>query len=212
MLRAAPGLKRHDLAAVGYLQRALTLCSIGVAITGMSNHGSMGEHQISHWLDMFAHGGKNKRTIHGEQVGVASVVMARLQARILAAETPPVVRPTTIDEAGLARRYGPTLAPLCAAEMRKTALDAAGAERLNRRLSAIWPELRAELAPMMVPAVEIAAHLASAGGPTTGEALGVPPLVWRDAIRYSREIRGRWSFVNLAADAGLLDDFLEGEH
>ncbi len=36
--------------------------------------------------------------------------------------------------------------------------------------------------------------------------------VWRDAIRYSREIRGRWSFVNLAADAGLIDAFLETEH
>jgi glycerol-1-phosphate dehydrogenase [NAD(P)+] len=53
--------------------------------------------------------------------------------------------------------------------------------------------------------------LKAAGGPTTGAELGLPRAIWHAAIRYSREIRGRWSFVNLAADAGLLEAFLEEE-
>jgi glycerol-1-phosphate dehydrogenase [NAD(P)+] len=211
MLDHSPGLARHDLAAVGYLQRVLTLCSIGVAFTGISHHGSMGEHQISHWVDMFAGDRKEWHTTHGQQVGVASLVMARLQARLLALATPPVVRPTPVDEPAMLRRYGPQLGPLCLAEMRKTALDAAGAERFNRHLSAIWPALRAELAPMAIPADEIEARLRAIGAPTTGEALGLSADTWRDAIRGSREIRGRWSFVNFAADAGLLEGFLETE-
>ncbi|MEY3596352.1 MAG: hypothetical protein RL543_305, partial [Pseudomonadota bacterium] len=41
--------------------------------------------------------------------------------------------------------------------------------------------------------------------------LGLPRPVWRDALKYAREIRGRWSFLDLADDAGLLDPFLEEE-
>lgn len=208
MLRTSPALANHDLEAVGYLQRVLTLCSLGVAFTGISHHGSMGEHQISHWIDMFAGEGKTRRTTHGQQVGVASIVMARLQAWILSMETPPVVEPTIIDEDGMTRRYGRELGRLCVSEMRKTALDRTGADRFNRRLSEIWPQLRAELAPMAIPAAEMEAKLQAVGAPTTGKELGLSAQAWRDAIRYSREIRGRWSFVNLAADAGLIDDFV----
>lgn len=208
MLARAGGLAAHDLDAVGALQRVLTLCSMGVCLTGMSNHGSMGEHQISHWIDMFA-GPDHPGTTHGQQVGAASLVMARLQALILAMETPPPIAPTRIDEAAMRERYGPALAPLCIAEMRKTALDQAGADAFNARAHAAWPALREATQRMALPVQAMEAALRAAGGPATGDELGLPRQVWHDAIRYSREIRGRWSFVNWAADAGLLDGFLE---
>jgi glycerol-1-phosphate dehydrogenase [NAD(P)+] len=211
LYESAPGLARGELRAVGVLQRVLTLCSMGVCFTGVSHHGSMGEHQISHWVDMFA-GQAHPGTVHGQQVGVASLVMARLQARLLALDTPPRVRATRIDEDAYRRRYGEALAPLCLAESRKTALDEPGAEAFNARLAELWPALRAELAPMAVPASRMEAALKAAGGPTTGTDLGFPVEVWRNAIRHAREIRGRWSFLNLAADAGLLDDFVAEEH
>jgi glycerol-1-phosphate dehydrogenase [NAD(P)+] len=210
MYATAPGLRTGDVTAVGVLQRVLTLCSVGVCFTNVSNHGSMGEHQISHWADMFA-GDHHPGTVHGQQVGVASLVMARLQAQILAMDMPPRVKPTVVDEAAMRRRYGAELAPLCVAEMHKTALSPDQAEDFNRRLAELWPALKRELAPMQVPVDTMKAALIAAGGPTTGTELGFPLPVWHDAIRFSREIRGRWSFLNLAADAGLLDELLEGE-
>lgn len=207
MLARAAGLRTHALEAVGSLQRVLTLCSVGVAFTGTSHHGSMGEHQISHWIDMFA--GPRGAVKHGHQVGVAALLMARLQRWLLARETAPVVRPTLVDGDDLTARYGPVLGPLCLAETRKTALDEAGAAELNERLAVLWPTLKRELAPMAMPVGAMEAALRAAGGPTTPDEIGVPDAVWRDAIRGSRDIRGRWSFVNLAADAGLLDTFLD---
>ena len=50
--------------------------------------------------------------------------------------------------------------------------------------------------------------LASAGGPTDATELGLPRHVWRHAMKHARDIRNRWSFLDLADDAGLLDDFL----
>ncbi|TPM05485.1 sn-glycerol-1-phosphate dehydrogenase [Mesorhizobium sp. B2-3-11] len=210
MLAHASGLARHDITAVGHLQRVLTLCSMGVCFAGVSHPGSMGEHQISHWIDMFARE-HHPGTTHGQQVGVASLVMARLQARLMDAEEPPQARPTLVDETAMLARYGAQLGPLCIAEMKKTALDHSQTEAFNRKLWEIWPALRRELRPMATPVARMEAALKAAGGPLTGAELGLPRQLWHDAIRYSREIRGRWSFVNLAADAGLLEEFLESE-
>jgi glycerol-1-phosphate dehydrogenase [NAD(P)+] len=168
----------------------------------------MGEHQISHWIDMFA-GEDHPGTTHGQQVGVASLAMARLQHRILSRETPPVLRPTVIDEAAMRARYGAELAPLCVGEMKKTALGSAQTDALNAKLEAIWPTLRHELMAMTLPIDIMENALRNAGGPTTADELGLPRKVWHDAIRYAREIRGRWSFLNLAADSGILEDFIE---
>jgi glycerol-1-phosphate dehydrogenase [NAD(P)+] len=55
---------------------------------------------------------------------------------------------------------------------------------------------------------EMKAVLAAAGGPVTATELGLPRKLWRDAMKYARDIRNRWSFLDLADDAGLLDDFL----
>ncbi|WP_352128659.1 iron-containing alcohol dehydrogenase [Mesorhizobium sp. dw_380] len=210
MLAHASGLASHDVTAVGHLQRVLTLCSMGVCFAGVSHPGSMGEHQISHWVDMFARE-HHPGTTHGQQVGVASLVMARMQAMLLDMEEPPRAKPTLIDEAAMLGRYGAQLGPLCIAEMRKTALDHRATEAFNRKLEEIWPALRRELRPMAMPVGRMEAALKAAGGPVTGTELGLPRELWHDAIRYSREIRGRWSFVNLAADAGLLEEFLQSE-
>ena len=55
------------------------------------------------------------------------------------------------------------------------------------------------------------AILHSAGGPVTATELGLPRKVWRDAMKYARDVRNRWSFLDLADDAGLLDTFLDND-
>jgi glycerol-1-phosphate dehydrogenase [NAD(P)+] len=53
--------------------------------------------------------------------------------------------------------------------------------------------------------------LRSAGGPVDADSLGLPRPIYRDALKYAREIRGRWSFLDFADDAGLLETFLDEE-
>ena len=102
--------------------------------------------------------------------------MARLQAEILAHATRRRrCAPTVVDEAAMLRRYGPELGPLCIAEMRKTALDGAGAEAFNRSSGGVWPTLRTELAPMADPGRGDGGGAGAAGGADHGEELGLPP-------------------------------------
>ncbi len=195
-----------DLGAIGYLNRLLVLSGIGVTFTGVSNHGSMGEHQISHYIDCFA-GARHPGSLHGQQVGVATVTMARLQHCLLSREQPPLLAATRVDPDGMARRMGMAIARQCEAEYRKKALDAAGAERLNRKLAEIWPALRQECRTFAIPAEQLQEMLASAGGPVSAAELGVPADFYREAVRHAHEMRNRFSFADLACDAGLLDDF-----
>ncbi|NKF31584.1 sn-glycerol-1-phosphate dehydrogenase, partial [Pseudomonas sp. BGM005] len=132
----AKGIANGDIAANGYLHRVLTMCGLGVSFTGMSNHGSMGEHQVSHYIDCFA-GEKHPGTLHGQQVGVATLSMARLQRLFLDSEKPPVIRPTKIDREGMNARMGHEIAAQCWQEIQPKAFDARAAAEINEKLADI---------------------------------------------------------------------------
>ncbi|MBN9070071.1 MAG: sn-glycerol-1-phosphate dehydrogenase [Rhizobiales bacterium] len=206
----AAGIASGDIAANGYLHRVLTMCGLGVSFTGMSNHGSMGEHQVSHYIDCFA-GDRHPGTLHGQQVGVASLTMARLQRRFLDSETAPQIKPTRIDPAAMGRRMGAEIAAQCYREIQPKVFDERAAAAMNDKLAALWPTLRRELEPMAIPVAEMKRLLRDAGGALTAADLGVPTDFYREAVVHCREMRNRFSFLDIAADAGWLEDFAAGE-
>jgi glycerol-1-phosphate dehydrogenase [NAD(P)+] len=208
--KRAGNLPKGDVEAMGYLYRVLTLCGLGISFTGISHHGSMGEHQISHYIDCFA-GARHPGSLHGQQVGIASLSMARLQQHMLAGDRPLSVHATQIDVAGMHRRFGEEVASQCLAELKQKAFDRDGAMAFNRKLEDTWPELRRELAAFTIPVDEMKRLLSAAGGATTAAELGVPVDLYREAIIHCREMRNRFSFLDIAADAGTLEAFARGE-
>ena len=91
---------------------------------------------------------------------------------------------------------------------KKKSFDKQGAAAFNDKLERLWPELRHELQPFIMDPAKMAATLKAAGGATTATELGLPVKLWRRSMKYARDVRNRWSFLDLADDAGLLDDFL----
>ena len=146
----AAGIAAGDIAANGYLHRVLTLCGLGVSFTGTSNHGSMGEHQISHYIDCFA-GERHPGTLHGQQVGVGVLTMGRLQAQMLASETAPVLRPTRLDRDGMARRMGAEVAGQCWTEIQPKVFDEAGTAALEHKATLTYTDGRRETAIVFAP-------------------------------------------------------------
>ncbi len=208
--RRAASLPAGDIEAFGYLSRVLTLCGLGISFAGTSSPGSMGEHQISHYIDCFA-GDRHPGTLHGQQVGVASLTLARVQQSLLASETPPKLKPTEIDPQDMAQRMGREIAAQCYADIAPKRLDAVGAEALNKRLAELWPALREETRPMMIPVSEMESLLRSAGAPVSAKDLGLCSDFYHEAVLHAREMRNRFSFLDLAADARLLESFVTTE-
>lgn len=203
LMQQAQGIAEGDIEAVGHLFRVLTLCGLGITFTKISNHGSMGEHQISHYLDCFA-GDKHPGSLHGQQVGVATLTMARIQNHFLSSDAAPEVGPTRIDPEDMARRMGEKVAEECLVNYRKKAFDARQADEVNARMARIWPELRQECLDMSVPVETLTGYLKTAGGAITATELGFPVDVYQEAVCHAHEMRDRYSFVDIADESGQL--------
>jgi glycerol-1-phosphate dehydrogenase [NAD(P)+] len=209
LLSQAAAIARGETEGVRALTRLLVLTGLGMGIVGGSEPASMGEHLISHYVDMMA--SPHPGSLHGEQVGVATLTISRLQNAMLRAVRPPEVRPTRLDPDAMRARYGARRGDQCSAEFRVKALDERGAERMNARLAEVWPAMTSRLREIMLPTERLEAAMAAAGAAIRGLALGLESGFYRSAVRHAREIRRRYSILDLAGDAGVLDDFVAKE-
>jgi glycerol-1-phosphate dehydrogenase [NAD(P)+] len=205
LLAATAAAVAGEPEAILRLVRLLVLSGLGMLLAGSSHPASMAEHLISHTLEMLH---PELDALHGEQVGVATLTVSRLQHAILLAAEPPRIGPTTVDEAALSRVFGGALGRQCAAELRAKALGREAAAALARRLEEHWPRLRERLAAVMLPTATLEAALSAAGAPQTAEDLGLDPTSYRRAVRLARAVRNRFTILDLAADAGVLDRLL----
>ena len=172
----------------------MTLC-------GGSYPASQGEHLISHYLDMRA--GDTTRSLHGEQVAVATLTMARLQEAMLDAPAP-VLRETRIDERALQDHFGNDVGAACWRDFAPKRLDAAQAATLTERVATQWETLRQTALAVRIPAERLASVMRRAGGPVRAADIGVDAVTWDGAVRHARFLRDRFTFLDLADDAGVL--------
>lgn len=204
-LFAASGeLMKGDIEAMRRLARVLVLSGFGMAICGSSMPASQGEHLISHYADMMGDPAW-PTSFHGEQIGVATLSMARLQESILARPAPRL-RASASTRGELLARFGKQRGEDCWSDFAKKQLNKSAAEAMTERAQARWSDIQERIGSIARPARALEDVLRRAGAPMTAEALGWPPAFYRQAIRHAREIRNRWTFLDLAADAGVLDE------
>jgi len=203
LLDGPEALVSGDLEAIRRLVRTLVLSGFGMTLCGGSDPASQGEHLISHYADMMGDPGWPE-SFHGEQIGVTTLTMASLQARMLDGP-PPQLQPSAVDEAALIEHFGRDLGRSCWREFRKKRVDQGAAIQLNTRLAERWDEIRTRIAATHRPPERLAEILGGAGAPITPEALGWPCDFYREAVQHAREIRNRYTFLDLAADGGMLD-------
>jgi glycerol-1-phosphate dehydrogenase [NAD(P)+] len=186
-----------DLDAMRALARSLLLSGLGMTLCGGSYPASQAEHLVSHHLDMFAH----PKSLHGEQVAVATLAMARLQERMLDRPAP-TLHPTVETESTLSNRFGDEIGRSCWREFKGKALSRDAAALLTERVRARWDEIRSTVRAIALPAARIAEVLRHAGVPSTPADLGLDDSVFSRAMREARFLRDRYTFLDLAADAG----------
>jgi glycerol-1-phosphate dehydrogenase [NAD(P)+] len=210
MVESAAALTRGDTKAIETLVRVLLLSGFGMTLCGGSYPASQGEHLISHYIEMMG-GEEWDAPLHGEQIAVTTMVMARLQEDMLAGP-PPRLKASTVNLAGLTAHFGDELGRECMVEIMPKLINDAQADDLNDRLARIWPSLVAELGKMMRRAGEIDAALSRCGAPRTYRDLNLRHDFFANAVKYAREIRNRYTFLDLAGDSNRLapERYIEG--
>jgi glycerol-1-phosphate dehydrogenase [NAD(P)+] len=202
LLDAPEALLDGDPGAMRALARTLVLSGIGMTLCGGSYPASQGEHLISHYLDMRATNGAPSN-LHGEQVAVATLTMARIQEAMLEAPAP-VLRATRVDERALQAHFGDEVGAGCWRDFAPKRLDDAQAAALTERAAGQWETLRRITGAVRIPAERLESILRRAGGPVDPADLGVDAATWDGAVRYARFLRDRFTFLDLADDAGVL--------
>jgi glycerol-1-phosphate dehydrogenase [NAD(P)+] len=203
LLSEPSALLAGDRRLAHHLARTLALSGCGMTIVGSSHPASQGEHLLSHYLETRHRWPAGEEPLHGEQIGVTTLTMARLQRELLDHAAPPAVIASRWTEADIVEHFSSGLGNVCWREIAPKLVDAAGAEARSARLAACWDELRARVAAIAIAPERLRAILEAAGAPTTAAELGWPAPAHDAALRWARALRDRYTFLDLAADVGM---------
>ncbi len=192
-------IRACDHTAVMALFEALLYSGLAMTLIGSSAPASGGEHLFSHTLDMMSAVDGVPHDLHGRQVGVGTIIAARIYERIMAIATPRVhAPPADID----AQFWGPLAPAVRAAYQAKQAPLAHFAEML--RQPARWQQVKAAVAPHVRSSRAIADCLAHAGAACAAADIGCDQARMRQAVLHMHEIRARTTVVDLAWLLGVL--------
>ena len=81
MINGAAQIREGDIDALAVLTRVAAIMGLCTFFSGTTHFGSMAEHGISHYIDMFSKD-KHPGTSHGEQVGIATMTISKMQNTI----------------------------------------------------------------------------------------------------------------------------------
>lgn len=192
-------LRDREPAALAGLFDALQLTGVAMTMAESSAPASGGEHLISHTLDMLADLHGRPHDLHGRQVGVGTILCAQLYQRILSLESPEWTDPSRETHSEL---WGPLAADVAARYAEKLSrLDEA--RRVLSRGDA-WDELRRGLSERVRCPETIHDCLRRAGAAVTPADVGVSPEHLALVVQSAREIRARFTVLDVATMAGIL--------
>lgn len=207
--------KDRDPAVLGEIMEGLVLAGTAISLYGSSRPASGCEHHISHYWEMVFEQAGKRPAPHGIQVGVGTVLILRLAEAL---------RETAVDfqaARAAARRYDPReweaqireaygeAAPGIL-ELEETAGKNETAGRLRRidRMEEHWPEVLALLEAL--PSSEtVAALLRSLDAPCLPEEIDVDGALLRRTLLYCKEVRARYTLLQLLWDLDLLAPLTE---
>jgi glycerol-1-phosphate dehydrogenase [NAD(P)+] len=206
--RAAPALASAEPSAVKELTEYLLVSGLSMTVAGISRPSSGGEHLISHLWDMQNMQSGAELALHGIQVGIGTVLAARLYDEILALDSldTRAILAGYPDPDSLRRRTDDFHGPVAGAVWEEFSRKLPSEERLGH-IAKSWDVILEAIPKYRTEAVPLETALQTAGAPTHPSELGMPPARARDSIVHAREIRARYTGLDLAADIGILEDF-----
>jgi len=208
LLEHSDALVNGDREAMRHLARTLVLSGFGMSICGGSHPASQGEHLISHYLDTMLPRRRDE-FLHGEQVAVATLTMATIQERMLA-NGPPRLSATRATRDNLIEQWGASAGAECWKEFEPKRLSQDAAGRLNEHMTRNWSDFARRIEAISFPFHTLEKALRRAGAPTKPQGVGVSEHDYEAAVLGARYLRDRFSFLDLADDAGRLEEIWRG--
>lgn len=222
-LREATGrpaeLATGDAAAMDGLIEGLVLSGLAMQVSGSSRPASGAEHQFSHLWEMEGLGADPPEgqvpLSHGFKVGLGSIAIAALYERLLDHDLSSLDIPGAVAvwpswkevEARIRDTHSAgALADAAVEESRAKYVEADALTARLELLAARWPELRDRLREQLMTPEQLRAQLRDAGCPVTPGEIGLSVERLRTTYRRAQMIRRRYTVLDLANEAGVLDE------
>ncbi len=209
-LAVFPRLADGDPDAVTLLFQLLLISGLSMAVTGTSSPASGGEHLLSHYWDMTRLRDGRPTNLHGAQVGVGSMVIDELYARILDVDfCAAVFSPNPSPEAAH-RRIQQAFGSLSDAVWPQWSAKLESRSRRDlARLCLHQEAIKEEIRHTLAVGRGVWHALTASGAPVRAEQIGVGADELAAAVRHGREIRTRFTVLDVAAELGILETFAD---
>ena len=195
-----------DYDTLAALSRMTLLNGIAAIIIGSTHAGSMGEHLISHYIDMFM-GEKHPGTLHGEQVAVTTLLLSKIQNQIINFSDTLVFKKLNITDNNFRELFGDKIFNQMYEQFKKKYFDGEKLDNLNNLLEKKWPEQKTILKKHLLPTESIEKALKNCGAPTNNVELRIPNNFYNLAIKNSFLLRDRFSYLDVAHYTMTLSDY-----
>ena len=195
-----------DYDTLAALSRMTLLNGIAAIIIGSTHAGSMGEHLISHYIDMFM-GEKHHGTLHGEQVAVTTLLLSKIQNQIINFSDTLVFKKLNITDNNFQELFGDKIFNQMYEQFKKKYFDGEKLDNLNNLLEKKWPEQKVILKKHLLPTESIEKALKNCGAPTNNVELRIPNNFYNLAIKNSFLLRDRFSYLDVAHYTNTLSNY-----
>ena len=209
-------LVQRDKAALKGLMEALTITGVAMAYVGNSRPASGSEHHLAHYWEIRALlAGDKEHALHGSSVGVGARLVLRLHEYLreagLSSHRVAAASPA-FDYSGwekeIRRAYGRAAAEVLHLEETEGKNSPEGQKQRLTTAAERWDEI-AEVSRVLPKSRELGEMLAAVGGAASPSEIGVgPELLW-DSLVYGKELRARYTILQLLYDLGRLHEFAE---
>ena len=209
LLKNSKKILQGDYDTLAALSRMTLLNGIAAIIIGSTHAGSMGEHLISHYIDMFM-GNQHPNTLHGEQVGVATILISKMQNQFIKNKTLKF-NELNIDEKIFQELFGDNLSSKMFEQFKFKYFNADKIEFINDLLEKNWSLFRAKLAKYLLPTDNIIKALVECGACVSNEDLKISGKFFNEAIHNSFLLRDRFSYLDIAHYTKTIQEYLVKE-
>lgn len=176
----------------------LLLSGLGMTLAKGSYPASQGEHLLAHYAEMrfpeIAHD-----HLHGEQIAVTTLYMARLQEQFLRMPSPPQWTKSLPDQTFILDYFGVETGEEIWKEWDAKLTLIGNQKAFNERLASKWNDIKTLLTQYIVPEIILRKALEQ----SDTEELGLNATQWQEALRHAPLIRNRFTFLDLGLMSGI---------
>jgi len=206
LLNNSANILTGDEETLAALSRMTLLNGIAAIIIGSTHAGSMGEHLISHYIDMFM-GEEHPGSLHGEQIGIATLFVSKIQNDVLQDSKVPEFQEINHHLDNFEIIFGNEIANQLHKQFKNKLFSKNSLQEVNKKLNDNWQNYKNILLNHSIDTKIIKNSFLKCGAACTNIELGISNKFYKTAIENAHLLRDRFSYLDIMHYLKLSDKY-----